>query len=566
MKKQVILLLALALAVVLPMAFFWVWGDLTNLSATGGGSCGGNCYDFTISSLSQNNSSSAPAHMRHTMFYSDGKFEARSDFATTMNPSVPASILPNTAYGISHDFASGTGGLVTLEMVPTYDDTDRPRHVSIATGGSGGSTPAELTVQTKEIDFFHPGGVNPREGDTIYYVLNYGNTCSVAQNGVIEVAFEAGKVEFLGSRLRFFYNESNVVTNNTTGKLTFNYNGLGAGKSRNVFIPIYFPVAGNNNTGILNFSMFMSRTNGDSCLEPVTDEVKLEHKKGDKPHDPNFIHSDEDNVCVNDFASVKTTPYRYVIGFQNTGKGAANTVKIKSFLPDCFDINSIQMVDPPALNMSKNVATRELGWVLRNQSGGYLKMDNASDHYPLKGTNQSGMTPISPDTRDSVIFTVNFDPTYQPAVCTAIPNLAEIYFDSEPKVLTEFFFTRIGCDTCDVDCAETITTLPTQTYSGTPVQLSTNSGMPNCVWYPSYGLSNPNAASTTAAPKRDMIYTAVCSDGNMVSSAPNIIPCSREIYQVTVLYKKKKAPWPWIIASICLVGVLIFVWGRMRKK
>ncbi|MBK6903527.1 MAG: DUF11 domain-containing protein [Saprospirales bacterium] len=161
-------------------------------------------------------------------------------------------------------------------------------------------------------------------------------------------------------------------------------------------------------------------------------------------HDPNYIVADQETICTPVSMGQTIT---YTVHFQNTGDAPAKEVEVRTYLPLFFSLNNIQTLNPSAMQQVTPSSDREISWKL---SGAYLKGGKL-----LRGTGEPGYGSdfLEEDTKDMLRYQVQLSADHLPPSyfdsCQSIVNRAEIIFDCNPSIFTNFYETIIECAVVD---------------------------------------------------------------------------------------------------------------------
>ncbi len=208
-------------------------------------------------------------------------------------------------------------------------------------------------------------------------------------------------------------------------------------------------------------------------------------------HDPNYIEANHKTFCGEVTEGQKMT---YKIHFQNIGAGEARDVVVRTYLPLFFSDDPAKIVtrDPGQVVAFSYLGNRELQWNLSYNN------PSLKNGHTLKGTGQKGFGALfsENETRDTIEFEVEFDDTdisadfFDP--CVSIVNRAEIIFDCNPSIFTNFYETEITCPVVDIIglencvCYTAIDTLiqPPLEVTASPLTLDVSGYGTEVVWYP----------------------------------------------------------------------------------
>ncbi|MBK7407096.1 MAG: hypothetical protein IPJ40_02850 [Saprospirales bacterium] len=450
--------------------------------------CGGACYVFTANGVPKDS-----AQYSYFWFFDDGSYEI-----TTVN-------------SVSHTFQGpgGSSGMnnrnVQVEVTKLYEKGDKP-------------TRAFTSVPINSIDEIQePKSMatpltlipnrTPVPGDSITYVVSYGMPCEGPKDPTyIEISFDSDKLTYDDTKTRNFHSET--ITDLTGGKIRIQLSNssLPNNLARRVFLTfeVKSTVQEEETVGIDGEIFFAEEQTCPAGTVSATAVAALSH-------DPNYIVANQKSLCAPVATGDKMT---YTIHFQNIGAGTANEVVVRTYLPLFFSTSSVQTVYPAGMTNPTPVNNREIVW---NLSGTLLKGGSG-----LKGTGDPDYGTLFGEeaTMDSIQFVVEFDDAYFQAhsmdfdPCLAIINRAEITFDCNPPIFTNFYHAEIACPgsvvggtcTCAIIADSAYTSA---TYSGTPILLGNPSSAPGAIWYPPVFISDPFATNPTVSPPRAMDYMAV---------------------------------------------------------
>jgi hypothetical protein len=522
MKKSAFCILSLLLLLLL-YNFWWNGNWYDNIQTTSTG-CATDCTKFTASNIPANlGNKNENQPYKYVWCYSDGTY----DYGI-----LPAEQSSNDLVA-EHTFPSGSSNSNTLlQLVPTYDDKDKPKHFAIGANPVGFTPTSPALIDSGEhllLEYFHL----PRRGDTLVYILQYGNRYDTIINGNVQLNFDTNAMQI--GTLYTFNGETTTPLNyaNSDGKLIVNYENLDTNYYRNIFIVFIFPEDANENIEEVTFTMKLNAETGIGEPQTTQDTVTLEYLAESAPHDPNYITADKPELCPDPIPDSLI----YTIVFQNIGEGDCDMVTVKEILPVNFLLDAtgsdIRMIDPPGLLPdSINLQTREIVWKMSHLDE--LKKEPNKSAKKLRGTNESPKNFTEGDTKDSIVFRVMFDKNIPLIPCSAIPNRAEIIFEDLEPIVTNDYIATIKCTNCD-SCTTTpgIEVLPAiKTKKGKAVTLTLPKNKTqfatHYTWYPPLGLDDPGSATPKATLNKNTVYTAIASGG-----------CRQEIFKVPVMVTAK---------------------------
>ncbi|HQW69755.1 MAG TPA: T9SS type A sorting domain-containing protein, partial [Flavobacterium sp.] len=302
----------------------------------------------------------------------------------------------------------------------TYNvDTPYYPYNSCATSYSNVTVPTASGITTKDfpiiaipyqdLSVYLMGSSSPRPGEPYRCLIVYRNY----SNQLVP----SGTITFNKPTNASIVNTSQSgVVINATG-FTYNFTNLLPYETRTITIEMLTPTIPTVNLGDLLVSSA-------SINEPTGDIVPLNNNSNlvqviVGAYDPNDKMESHGGKIL--FSSFTPNDYlTYTIRFENTGTANANFVKITDVLDDKLEPSSIKMVHASADYILERVG--------------------ASLTWKFNGIN---LPPSVEDTtigKGYVIFQVKPKPGY--AVGDIIPNFANIYFDTNPAIVTNTFNTE----------------------------------------------------------------------------------------------------------------------------
>jgi hypothetical protein len=452
------------------------WGSNPTLSQS---SCGAGCYTFTVNGLLNH----SPGYS-YFWFFDDGSYAI-----TNVNT-------------VNHTFQSfwGSGGsasrTVRVEVTKLYEKGDKPTKRTIIVNPGGGI----LEPQTVSFPLSIVPNRTPVPGDSVTYVVTYGGVCeNTNQPGIIKIIYNKDELVLAKPGVRSFHQET--ISNPTDGEIIIQLNGssFDNGKARRVFLPFEVkPEVQEHQVVGISGDIF---SNNQSCLGG---NLVTAYQEAQLSHDPNYIVANTPMVCGPVSGGQKV---QYTIHFQNIGQAPAKTVEVRTYLPVFFSPANVNTIYPSGMTNPTPVSNGEVVWTL---TGGN----------PLRGTGEPGYGAsfFEEDTKDSIVYEVVFDPPQGTvfAPCQAVINRAEIVFDCNPSIHTNFYQTVIGCqdlaigNNCFCDSSGTVILSDTLVYSGSPLPLVvTGAGPDDLVWYPpAYLQIDPISLAASVTPPRSIDYMA----------------------------------------------------------
>jgi hypothetical protein len=473
----------------------------------------------------------------------------------------------------THTYYTGStiaGPYVEVTPIRGYTGTEAPHRINVPSNGTtlnitptlskptGGLPNVRLSLSTNRLLVSGPNG------HRVTYIISYKN--NGCEPSTIKFQYPNTLLEpelFSPSTLMALPQSSNPTTiSNGIDQIEWN---ISSQTSDNNYrhILIRMKVKNNINAGVI-VSTKVQFSNG--CAPDYVDNQEIR-----KSHDPNLIVGDVSYDCMKNAVD----KIKYKIRFQNIGIGKANTVLIKNFIPEIFDLASLTVL-PPSNGSAMPVQTplspsnyrKAIVW---NLQGNALK-----NSLGLRGTNEEGIGQsfLLEDTYDYLTYEISLK--RNTVDCDAIVNKAWIKFDEHEPIWTAPFVTNFGCKSqpsvrCDTCSVEFINESPTGfDYLGNPVTLEfdTDLLLPSqgytYQWYPLYGLDNPNSPNPTAHPCYDMDYYLVAS-----ANPPNCHKIISHCY-VHVIGNpcSRIRKWPWLLAGTAFVTLLggYIIWNYIRKK
>jgi hypothetical protein len=458
------------------------WGSGLTLTAS---SCGSSCFTFTVNNV--------PVHTSgysYYWFFDDGSYQITN------------------ANTVSHNFQAfpGSSGsssrTVSVEVTKLYEKGDKPTKRTIIVNPVGGI----LEPQTVSFPLSIVPNRTPVPGDSVTCVVSYGSVCeNTNQPGSIKITYDKDELTLAKPRVRSFHQET--VSYPTDGEIIIQLDGssFDNGKARRVFLPFEVKPGVQEWQEVGLSGDIFSGLNNQSCLggNPVT-----AYQDAQLSHDPNYIVANTPMVCgpVSGGQTVQ-----YTIHFQNTGQAPASEVEVRSYLPVFFSAANVNTLYPPGMPNPTPVVNGEIAWTLTGSglNGGQ----------PLHGAGEPGFGAsfFEEDTKDSIVYEVTFDPpqgtVFDP--CQAVINRAEIVFDCNPSIHTNFYQTVIGCPTsvvgncfCDT-LSGTVISSDTLLFAGSLLPFDVSGTTPaGVVWYPPAFLNDPFSPMPTAGPTRGIDYLA----------------------------------------------------------
>ena len=241
-----------------------------------------------------------------------------------------------------------------------------------------------------------------RPGFDAQYKLVYRNKGNQLQSGTVTLNFDAVKLNFLSAIPN--------VTSQTSGNLTWTYNGLTPYETRPITLVFHVNAPPVVNIGdILPFVAVINPIPGDETPADNTFNFNQVVRGAYDPNDKDVTEGPAIDIS-------KAGDYlHYIIRFQNTGNEAAISVVIKDSLADNLDWNSFTPIT--ASHAYRTVVSK----------GNKVEFIFDGINLPGKNTNE-------PASHGFVSFKIK--PKSTIAVGETIYNKAEIYFDFNLPVVT----------------------------------------------------------------------------------------------------------------------------------
>ncbi len=551
-----IVLLSLCPLTILKSSTNWANGITVSTSTSCNNSSNG-CIKFSaVVPAVMDNYSIVRRAFKYIWFFGDGSY--KSGVFTFQCPATEGTLTVEHTYSSTYSTQAYPQPYLEIMML-CYDDDKEPKKIAVPTTPNGtnpNATPEHIPEPSTPIDIIHY--LSPRANEVVTYVFSVLYECG--KQSIFDIGFNKSlcTVEEVFIPGHGTVSTSAIANANASGNLFLTFPQL-PNRRVNCFVRFRF----DSSVDINKTLTFSATLRDDTTIEgycnsfPARDMLTLQ---GVNSHDPNQIVA-KSSLCLK---QPLPTDMTYSIIFENIGDGPATTVIVEDILPDCFlfNANSIQVSKPAGIqnstnHFSLNMPTRKIRWVLDHQ---FLKKEVPRLHNQLMAPNDNLQD--AGDTRDTIIFTVQFDPTKPLVPCGAIVNQAEITFLPNPAMMTNLFSTSILCDTtCDTLCvgayqAPRFSTV--STVKGVPLTLNLGtalSGGESVEWYPSHDLSDPHSPSPIATPETTTTYTAIVSKG-----------CTTQKFQIKVVVNPAPNSWwkYWWWLVLFLLG--LFGWKKWRER
>jgi uncharacterized repeat protein (TIGR01451 family) len=341
------------------------------------------------------------------VFFTSGNFNLQIN-------GVQNSVIASTGIYYAYESVSSTvynlSYTVTGQYASQYVTTANYNNVTVSPN-SGITTynfPISVLPFTDLTAVLFQFGPPPRPGFT------YRNRILVKNEGNITIA--SGTLTFTKDNI-VSVSSTNVVANPTATGFTYNFLNLAAQQSFLIDVVMQVPTIPTVNLGqTLTNTVAVSLPTGD--INPSNNNFSLTQTivGSYDPNDKNEARGPKivfNNFSANDFLT-------YTIRFENTGTANAETVKIVDVLDDKLDETSVKMV-AASHNYNLIRTNKTLTW----------KFDGIE------------LPPSVPNTTIGHGFvTFQIKPKTGYALGDVIPNLANIYFDFNPAIVTNTFSTE----------------------------------------------------------------------------------------------------------------------------
>jgi uncharacterized repeat protein (TIGR01451 family) len=291
---------------------------------------------------------------------------------------------------------------IYLSSTTTYDD------LIISTNPSNNEYFFPITINQPFVDAsLYTYGSTPRPGFPYFNTIIYKNNGTNTTNGTISFTKDSHLT---------ISSISNTSALLTSSGFTLNYTNLLPQETRYVFLEMYVPDIPTINLDdiLTNFAYLTSTTTDIDLLNNISSLSQVVVGS----YDPNDkMESHGEMIDINSFT---TDDYLYyTIRFQNTGTADAINVEIQDELNAQLNPTTLRMIDAShdyVLTKDEN----QLTWNFDN-----INLPSDSQNEELS--------------QGYVTFKIKPNPGY--AVNDMIPNTANIYFDSNPAIVTNTFQT-----------------------------------------------------------------------------------------------------------------------------
>ncbi|OYU81129.1 MAG: hypothetical protein CFE23_06470 [Flavobacterium sp. BFFFF1] len=324
-----------------------------------------------------------------------------------------------TINGVNHGFYTPTGNVVVYETNPanvysisvgnssncTYIFPPALSNITVPSGS--GITTYNFPVvfngncEDLKVDVFQ-NGAPPIPG------FNFVNRIVYRNNGMSTIA--SGSINFASDNAVTIVGVSPTGPVITPGSMTYNFVNLAPDESRYIDITMHTPTIptvslGQHFTNTVSASIPPDDINTANNSSAITQTVVGSYDPNDKAenHGATIVHSTftSDDVLT------------YTIRFENTGTAPATDVRVTDVLDPKLDETSIRMVYATHNYLLERTGNN-LEWMFNNIS------------LPVSANGSTG--------KGYLVFTIKPKPGY--AIGDIIPNSANIYFDTNPAIVT----------------------------------------------------------------------------------------------------------------------------------
>lgn len=271
--------------------------------------------------------------------------------------------------------------------------------------------PISVANQFSEVGIQLQSNWSPKPGYNYYNIISYRNNGSLVENGQIQF-IKPTNFTIPDS----FYLSNPDFVQNVTG-FTYNYTNLQPQEVRKIYVPMSVPTIPTVQIGdVVTSNVTISTTNSDILLSNNSSSLNKTIVAAFDPNDKHENHGG--SIKIDDFTNQDYLVY--TIRFQNTGTIPTSTIRVEDFLDIKLNPATVRMVDA-SHEYILSIQNNHLVW----------------EFDPIF------LTPMSVDEDNShgyITFKVKPFPGY--VVGDIIPNLASIYFDMNPAIVTNTFQTE----------------------------------------------------------------------------------------------------------------------------
>lgn len=315
----------------------------------------------------------------------------------------------------SYDFSY----VINSQLAPYLSTTTSYNNISPnLTGGLALYFPIAITAPFNDASVAVIPFGQPRPGFAYYNAITYKNTGTLPTSGTVTFTKDP--------QVNFSYVSPSTTVPTATG-FTYNYSNLGPNQEGYILIAMIVPPIPTVNIGAI-------LTNSASIVSTANDVNPSNNSFSNSQvvigsYDPNDkMESHGPQIQFNQFTA--NDYLYYTVRFQNEGTADALTVRIEDVLDAQIDPTSIRMIaasHPYLMRRTNN----HLVWTFDNIN------------LPPTSVNEAA-------SKGYVMFKVKLNPGF--AVGSVVPNTANIYFDTNPAVITNTFNTQfVALNTAEFD-------------------------------------------------------------------------------------------------------------------
>ena len=255
----------------------------------------------------------------------------------------------------------------------------------------------------------YPDLDDPRPGFETSYRLLYSNNGSTPQSGAITFQYDEAKLDFLSA--------SQGPSAQTAGTLSFEYTDLLPFETRSIALDfVLFAPPINSSGDELLTTVMITPTAGDTNEEDNSFELAQTVINSYDPNDIRVLEGEEITIEEAD------NYLHYIIRFQNTGTASAINVRVNNVLDNELDWSTLQLEG-------------------LSHPGRVEIMDGNLVDFIFDGINLPDSTSNEPASHGFIAYKVK--PRSDVAVGDIFTNVADIYFDFNPAIVTNTVNTEI---------------------------------------------------------------------------------------------------------------------------
>ena len=255
----------------------------------------------------------------------------------------------------------------------------------------------------------YPDLDDPRPGFETSYRLLYSNNGSTPQSGAITFQYDEAKLDFLSA--------SQGPSAQTAGTLSFEYTDLLPFETRSIALDfVLFAPPINSSGDELLTTVMITPTAGDTNEEDNSFELAQTVINSYDPNDIRVLEGEEITIEEAD------NYLHYIIRFQNTGTASAINVRVNNILDNELDWSTLQLEG-------------------LSHPGRVEIMDGNLVDFIFDGINLPDSTSNEAASHGFIAYKVK--PRSDVAVGDIFTNVADIYFDFNPAIVTNTVNTEI---------------------------------------------------------------------------------------------------------------------------